>query len=412
MHESILTAWKRHLAVLLLLAAGASGCSADKGGGGPTPTPTVSAKICAAVAAVAPAPNALTMVVVDDQSRSGLVRGAPPALAANLTIAQAKGWTVTFVGVNGANATPLLVGPLTLDPQPGVESANADRARAAALTCAERMLTDPRLAPTAPRSDILAALTAGARQRPARMLIVSDGVATAGGLDLGAIGYDAAGAGVAAALRSAHQLPELGHLPVVWTDLGETAIPLPEPARLGLRAVWTAVLQAAGGSVRFDTRVTPAGAGDHPLATAVDPMPKVETSITGLGPISCATVPTGILFAPDSARLDDVTALRPVAELLRAHPSWAALIAGHTADYGPAAGQFRLSLLRAQAVAQALRKLVLPAAVELRTVGYGSTRPAAREWTANGHDEVAASRNRRVVIGLGDPVALNKHECG
>lgn len=419
------TVWKAIRCLLLpLLAVVLAGCagsggSPSQGGAGPAAGPPISvtAQQCKAVAAAAPVPHAETLGLVIDRTKSGLARALPPAATDALQQAQKAGWNLAVVSVNGSGANPIVAPLIALDPQQGVESPDADRARAAALACLPGELDRSTLAPTAAGSDILAAVAAAGRQRPEELLVVSDGVSNAGGLNIAQIGYDANADAIAAQLANTAQLPDLHPVPrTIWSDLGETTTPLPQPARTGLQALWQATLKAAGTAVSFDSRVQVTDGAQNafaiaPVQTLADPIPALKAAIVNSGNVVCLTLPNGILFAPDSAEISNATPLKPIATALAAHPSWAAVIVGHTADYGPPDGQVALSRQRAAAVAALIRSLGAPAATSLEVRGVGSTQPIAAEWHDGIHDATAAAKNRRVVIRYGTPAALSTATC-
>lgn len=396
-------------------AAGvAGGEPADGAGAGAAAE--VSANACRQVASAKASPQAATLALVIDRTASELVRGLPPAAESALEQAQAAEWNLAVVSVNGAGADPVVAPMISLDPRPGLESPSADRARTAALACLPAELDSTSLAPTAPGSDILAAVAAAGRQRPDTLLVISDGVASAGGLDLTRIGYDADAPDVAGRLGRAHQLPDLHAVRrTIWTGLGETATPLPQPARAGLERLWSATLTAAGTVPTFDSRVSavqnPKQVGALTPAGLPDPVPSVSGSTITRGAVVCLTLPSSILFAPESATVGNSDPLRPVAKALSEHTGWAVQVIGHTADYGSRSGQQKLSVRRAQAVLAVLRDLGVPATATRAARGVGSDEPAMPEWHDGVHDQRAAAANRRVVVSYGDAAALTAHTC-
>jgi len=303
--------------------------------------------------------------------------------------------------VDGAGARPrTLVRGLALDPAPGVDSEQADRARAAVVPCLAHWAQSPEALPTAPGFDVVAAINEAARHRPARLLVVSDSVATAGRLDLNAVGLDADPEGLAEQLASDGFTDGLHGLPVRWTGMGETAVPLPTSAAENLERIWTASLVRAG--VPADRLVVDrAGTPDRRTAPGTvlppDPIHVPQVATVTAGTRTTITVPDALLFAPGSATLapdaDDV--LRPVAQKLAASAS--AQVTGHSADFGDPAYQRDISTQRAEAMAARLAALGVDR-TRLRTVGAGSSDPAVPEWHDGMHDLAAAATNRRVVI--------------
>jgi outer membrane protein OmpA-like peptidoglycan-associated protein len=289
-----------------------------------------------------------------------------------------------------------------LDPSPDKDSVAADNARVIALGCVVTWARAQEAWPRAPGSDILAALSAASRERPGKILVISDGLANDGDFDLNRNGFDVDPAALADSLRRANALDEnLNGVEVVWTNLAESTVKIPQAVRASLRELWTFVLTAAGAKVTFDSRT--AGAWAPPTD-----LPKDEVSIPAVRhealPSGCGAqyvVPAALLFTPDSAVLQAGTdaVLRGVADELSPHRDWTAMVSGHTANYGTAQGRMRLSVERAEAVADALVRLGV-ARAQLSTRGYGATMPAVPEFRGGVHDTAAAAHNRRVVIEI------------
>ena len=103
----------------------------------------------------------------------------------------------------------------------------------------------------------------------------------------------------------------------------------------------------------------------------------------------------GIYFATGSDRIrpESTPTLKEIAGMLAAHPDLALLIEGHTDDTGAAAANQSLSERRAAAVKAALVELHGIAGARLTTAGFGSTKPAAPNTTAEGRQA-----NRRVEL--------------
>lgn len=103
----------------------------------------------------------------------------------------------------------------------------------------------------------------------------------------------------------------------------------------------------------------------------------------------------GIYFATGSDRIrpESTPTLKEIAAMLAAHPDLALLIEGHTDDTGAAAANQSLSERRAAAVKAALVELHGIAGARLTTAGFGSTKPAAPNTTAEGRQA-----NRRVEL--------------
>lgn len=369
-------------ALTLAAVAGLTGCGSATDAPA-TPPNEVAAAACEQIAATqVPAATKTAALVVDRTSsmRSG---DLPPAITDALGAAQQKGLSLTLIGVNGRGTHPVVLAPLPLDPMPGVVSRDADLVRSAALACVGRWIEDPRLAPTEEGSDVLAAVAAGVDQKPATILIISDGIATAGELDLAAIGWDATAKDVTARLHQAKALPKT-KVPITWVGMGQSGTVLPAAARSNLVALWKAIL---GGALSVDTRL----AGGGPAAESglpADPVPTMVQHEAG-----CFRVQTGLLFAFDSAKVLDAQPLSPVVEELKTHPDWFVLVLGHTDAQGSAAYNLKLSNRRAAAVATALREAGIPESVVIKATGKGEGVPLELDLNS--------ARNRRVEIAYG-----------
>ena len=356
---------------------------------------------CTKLAAIAPPDTAGVTTLVVDNTASGLRGALPPAIHEALAQAQERGDRLAIVPVEGAGRPGRISGTVALDPYPGKEAEFAKNARAIALDCVGGWIREDAALPTAAGSDILAALTTASREQPNAILVVSDGLAAAGELDLNRDGFDADPAVLASDLAASKALaPTLSGKKVVWAGLGGSARALPVSLTGSLQGLWTAVLDKAGAKATFDSRAggtTAAVAGKQP-----DPLeiPDATRRTTPCG--EQIVVPAALLFAPGSAALQDGTdsVLQQAADVLSAHPDWAAVIEGHTANYQTAAERMTLSRNRAQAVVDALGKLGVDTG-RLAPKGYGATDPAVPEFKAGKHDQAAASKNRRVVINVG-----------
>lgn len=293
------------------------------------------------------------------------------------------------------------------------QAAEADRA-------AHRQRINQALAGAAaetPEVDLLAALELGARSissagGPHTLVVVDSGLSTVAPLDFTEPGLlDADPAELAASLDAAGQLPDLAGADVVLQGLGDTADPQPaigRAQRANLVAIWTAVAEAAGaGDVRVeDAPLTGAAVGGLPDVSVVPPGDSVQCTADAV-----VLTGGGVAFEPDSATFVDPAAaadtLRPIAEQMSGG-GLTATVTGTTARVGDPAGQQTLSLQRAQAVADVLTDLGVPAR-SLAVVGLGSEFP---EYVVDHEPDgslipAAAAANRKVVIDLtGAPAAV------
>ncbi|MEV4517434.1 OmpA family protein [Dactylosporangium sp. NPDC049525] len=385
-------------AAVMVVGCGSDGNSAAESG----KKGEVTAAQCADAAEIKPGEKAETTALVVDNTASAARGQLPPAVQGALKEAQVAGNKLVMVAVHGAGEAVTVGRVVALDPRPGVDSQVADNARKLMLECVGLWVHEDRMLPTAAGSDILGALGAASRENPKKLLVISDGLANTGDLDLNRSGFDSDPKMLADTIKNAKSLPPtLQGQTVVWSGLGETGTVLPQALRTSLEGVWTAVLGAAGASVTFDARVggsaTPAPSG---MPADEVKLPKATETTNGCG--TEITVPTALLFSPNSAALqqDTGTVLSDVANTLKGHADWVAVVAGHTANYGTQEGQLKLSRQRAEAVAGRLVQLGVDRS-RLTTEGYGSSRPAVPEIVGNVHDEAAAAKNRRVVIVIG-----------
>src|SRR4051794_6932044 len=259
-----------------------------------------------------------------------------------------------------------------------------------------------------PETDLLGALDLGARSIAGAdgahtVVVVDSGLSTVAPLDFTQPGMlDADPAEVVASLQAAGELPDLSGDEVVFEGLGDTADPQPSLTRgerTNLIAIWTAIAEAAGAAT-----------------VDVEPAPLSGDSAPGLPPVTVVALPpvmtctpgtvtlTGgdVAFRPDSAAFLDRAAatdvVRPIAEQLVERGA-TATVTGTTARVGDDAGQVALSQQRAQAVADLLTGLGVPAD-RLTVRGLGSDFPGyVQDHDAAGNlIPGAAAANRTVEI--------------
>lgn len=379
-----------------------AGCGATETGHGAGARQAVDPQDCAELAAVPAAAGAPVLAVVVDHTASMRPSAVGPALRAALEQAQAEQGVLVAVAVDGADAPPRrLTEGLALDPAPDVQSDQADAARSLSLACVEDLLAGAGADPTAPGSDIVAAINEVAQLRPARLVVDSDGIATAGALDLNAVGIDADAEQVAQQLARGPLSDDLTDTAVTWTGMGRTVATLPEEARDNLERIWVTALTEVG--VPADRLVIDHSAtSDRPAPDRdlpADPVEAPEAGSVTVGGATTFTVPDALLFGPGSADLrpDADAALRPIADLLATDPGRHAEVIGHSADYGDLAYQSAISMDRAAAVRDRLVELGADRQ-RVDSRGVGNTEPAAVEWVDGEHDLAAAATNRRVVV--------------
>jgi outer membrane protein OmpA-like peptidoglycan-associated protein len=317
-------------------------------------------------------------------------------------LARGAGWT--FVTVDGR---PSVAGRLPL-----TATGDNDLVRAGAANAlrdeARRLLATVRA--EQPEADLLAALDLAGRSLdghpgPRTVVVLDSLLQTAGALRFqdhdGAL-LSADPAAVARELDARGELPGLAGIDVVLAGAGDTVAPqgpLPPPRRTALIALWTAVLERAGASVRVVQ--APVAARPAPGVPPVSPVPVTDPDPVE-GPVSLRDAAVG--FVADQAVLRDpgqaAAALAPFAERLLAGRV-RAVLTGTTSSAGEPAGRLALSIDRAIAVAGLLRQAGVPAG-RIEVHGRGSDFPGFmpdRDSTGR-LDPVLAARNRQVIIEL------------
>ncbi|WP_240944312.1 OmpA family protein [Micromonospora thermarum] len=363
----------------------------------------VSAKACEEVADFRVDNDKVDLALVVDNTASAARGDLPPAASRALDEAQGRArerksaGQVVLITVNGAGTQPGVVRRVALDPRPG-DAESSRNARRAVISCVRQWAREA--APQAKGSDVLAAVTFAARQQAGEILVVSDGVANAGELDVNGDALDTDPTALARALLREKRISAqtIEGSSIVWAGLGDTAEPLPGSVRTALRELWSAILTEAKADVTFDDQPRESGGSDDTL-----PPDEVSLVLTS-SPLPCGSrivAPSTVLFKPGSAQLrpgvKDV--LLPVVEQLRADPDQHALVTGHTAAYQSTRYRQRLSEDRARAVQTALLEMGAPAD-RVGFAGYGSRRPQVDEFPGGRHDESRAAQNRRVEIDL------------
>ncbi len=302
--------------------------------------------------------------------------------------------------------------PYALDTHQLETTGADDDARRASEAANRRALEEEIAAASArtPETDLLAALGLAAAEiaaAPGRhtLLVVDSGLSTAGAMDFRQSGLlDADPADLVASLEAAGALPDLSGVHVAFQGLGDTAAPqtdLGPAARAQLADLWTAVALAAG-AVDVNVEMTPLEG---------EPVPGLPVvSVVGPGGGLTCTENTVVLdggavaFDADTAVFRDQVAatetLQPIADRMQ-QPGVTATLTGTTADVGDAEGQRRLSEQRAQAVADLLASLGVPAE-RMTVVGLGSDFPGyVQDRDEQGNlSPAAAALNRKVVIEL------------
>lgn len=223
-----------------------TGCTATPSDSPSTSTPTAAAlsgtdaAACTHFVAQPTVPGAPLLVVVVDRTGSVRDLDLSPDLAPVLAEIQSSGAVLQTIGVSGNGFAPVAGKPIALDPAPGKTSRSANQQRQAALGCVHDWLHTPDTLPVGDNTDLLAALSAAARQTPAQIVVISDGVNTTTELNLFAEPTEPSL--LAEQIRSSGIWTAATGVPVHWYNLGETAPPLPEANRSTVSQFWVSLL--------------------------------------------------------------------------------------------------------------------------------------------------------------------------
>jgi peptidoglycan-associated lipoprotein len=165
-------------------------------------------------------------------------------------------------------------------------------------------------------------------------------------------------------------------------------------SRIPLLLLAVLVAAAVSGCAKKPAATTPVPPAPAPTQTETPPTPPPAPAPepTPPAPAVNASDLQVVYFAYDSFQLDDGAraALDQNARLLRENASLTVSVDGHCDERGTVEYNQALGQKRAEAVQQYLMDQGI-AAARLRPISYGKERPAA-----DGHDESAWSRNRRV----------------
>jgi len=258
----------------------------------------------------------------------------------------------------------------------------------------------------------LAARTIRSKQTtPNTIVVVDSGLSTVAPLDFTQEGMLEADPGeVVRSLTDQGSLPDLNGIEVIWQGMGDTAAPqepLSNGQRKNLKAIWSAILEAAGSLLTSEEHpLTKPGLEDLPPVTPV-PLSNDPECAPGSIVLSGAAV----AFLPDSAEFLDPSAARavlaPIAKQLLAAAGVTVTLTGTTADVGDVPGRIELSQRRAEAVMRVLAELGVPES-SMTAVGVGSEFSGfIPDHNPDGSlSPGAAAQNRKVIIAPSRPDVL------
>jgi OOP family OmpA-OmpF porin len=310
--------------------------------------------------------------------------------------------TVSIIAVDGdsqAQATE----PFELDTRNGEKRKQSPEDNVLKLS---GVLADERA--SSGEADQLAALDAGGRASSSAdnktRYVYDSGVSTAGPLAMqnGLLGKNTDVSTIVQSLRAVGNLPFLDGVVVHWWGLAQVVAPqsdIPIWARTKLRDLWTAVIQAGGGSVVFhdDAIVATQPLGDLPTVTAVtfdDAQAK---------PVSLTIPESQISFRPETADFAEPgaaeTALKEIALALVEPEGNALWVTGCTANPAGASPSLmqQLSERRAQRVADELARAGI--AANFNVQGLGPACPGRTPESGSSSEiEASQAKNRRVLV--------------
>lgn len=258
--------------------------------------------------------------------------------------------------------------------------------------------------------DFLGAIDQAARNlgaHPMGVLVVGSGLQTTDPLDFAGSGLLTADpAQVVADLTGRGLLPtDLKGVTVYWAGMGDVAgaqQPLTIPARSNLEAIWTAVVQAAGGTLSLlPEPASGAATAGLPEVTPVA-VEAVATKTDWTHPVVIRD--SELRFTKDTATFADPAAAQQVlaslVPALQQHGQVVTITGTASKDQATSnTADLALSQRRAEAVKTALVGLGVPAA-DLQTAGVGHDWCGWRAETdaAGAYSDALAAQNRTVVL--------------
>jgi outer membrane protein OmpA-like peptidoglycan-associated protein len=379
-----LTSRRRALAALLLLAMSLSGLSACGG----------------------PAPDPRTFIVAATATANEPAPVLPADILHMLQSAGATSTNATVYVVDPATGQPVRI---SLTPRRANGQVDYGPTRSQHLTAnsaAVQHVLDREAAgePFDPLNIIAAAIRAASA--PATLIVLSSGLATAGGLDMRQAGWDLSPASIAGQLKARGLLPDLAGYHVIFSGLADTsgrqpALPLPQ--RRTLTGIWLAICQASGAaSCSIDEMTRPDPPSRSTIPVPVVPLPAV-VSVHGSAGTTTTSVPDPLLFQFDSSVLlptaDSV--LQPVVTQARRHRLRVSVTGYASPDGGTTAYNEALSRRRAEAVSRRLRALGLPADQIIKVTGAGTAGKSLAACLVHRQlEEAVCAQLRRVVITM------------
>ena len=183
-------------------------------------------------------------------------------------------------------------------------------------------------------------------------------------------------------LKELNSVPNLDGIRVIWSGCGEVCgaqSKLTEDYKVKLKAIWTAIIEAGGGSVTICTNALSSNTQKVSLPYC-STIPIIQDSLNltkeNLSNPIKFDENSSIKFVQDSATFIDEDAaikeLNPIAQCLKANPTINILIIGTTATSGSEEYKKDLSYKRAEACKNTLVNLGV-SKEKIQTIGIGST---------------------------------------
>ena len=339
------------------------------------------------------------IILVDDQSASmsaDMTNQMPGALLTAISQASFAGGSLTVIAVDGQDVAPrIVVRNASLSIPLGEATLWTEDEAVTMAKCVQQIILDP-IKPTASGSDLGRAIALAAEMiTPASTLwVVSDFAWTTG---QGALNADLVSQSpTEAATASTKALPiDLHGVALHVAGVANTSTALLPAQRSWFRDYATALCEAWNATDCDAITLDPVNPVTSAASLPDDPIPVFPAVITGCTDSTFTySLPTGALFDGDSFDVKDEAKdqLVPVIQLLEANPNSTVALVGHTYDPGHSVSGLKLSLQRAQGIADALTKAGIQKNRITSIQGVGNQQPTT------GNTNPAAERVVDVIV--------------
>jgi len=266
---------------------------------------------------------------------------------------------------------------------------NSKRKQIAKENTEQIILESDKAAAQTPEFDTLKALIMAANSLKSKgatdsyMLMYDSGFSTTGLLNFAKENLiNVAPEEIVSRLQELHSIPDLTGIQVIWTGCGEVCgeqAKLSESYKYKLKAIWTAIIEAGGGSLTMYNNPLSSDSSDSILPhCSVIPIVQDSLDLKGAdlsNPIKFDEN-SSVKFIQDTATFIDSNAalqeLEPIAKYLKSNPDITVLVVGTTATSGSDEYRKNLSEKRSNACKNALINLGVNSA-NIKTAGIGST---------------------------------------